>query len=79
MKAKVPRLAELIDARVTIFRPLQVGDYGFIATDNGVMIGKGIHPLFPGLQCTENVLQLSPSRLSLEAKMANTVISLSRL
>lgn len=52
MKAKVPRLAELIDARVSIFCPLQVGDYGFIATANGVMIGKGTYyyifePPFP--------------------------------
>ena len=45
MKAKVPRLAELIDARVTCFRPLQVGDYGFVITDNGVMIGNGTHKL----------------------------------
>jgi hypothetical protein len=45
VKARVPRLAELIDARVTNFCPFQVGDYGFIATDNGVMIGKGTHKL----------------------------------
>lgn len=46
MKAKVPRLAELVDARVSVFRPLQVGDYGFIATVNGVMIGKVTYYIF---------------------------------
>jgi hypothetical protein len=34
-------LNELIDARVTIFRPLQLGDHGFVATANGVMVGEG--------------------------------------
>ena len=30
--------------RVTSFRPVQVGENGFIVTDNGVM-GKGTHKL----------------------------------
>ena len=39
-------LAELIDERVSCLRPLQVGDYGFIMTDSGVMIGKGMHKFY---------------------------------
>jgi hypothetical protein len=34
---------EVIDAQVTIIRPLQVGDYGFVMTENGVMVGQGKH------------------------------------
>ena len=49
-KAMVPRLNELVDARVTIIRPLQVDDYGFVATANGVMVGQGKlvirHPIY---------------------------------
>jgi hypothetical protein len=56
VKAKVPRLAELIDARVTSFCPLQVGDYGFIVTDNGVMIGKSTHKFFLSLLFTKKCL-----------------------
>jgi hypothetical protein len=41
MKAKAPRLMELIDAQVTMIRPLKVGDYGFVTTANGVMVGQG--------------------------------------
>ena len=37
---------EVIDAQVTIIRPLQVGDYGFVMTGDGVMVGKGILALF---------------------------------
>jgi hypothetical protein len=37
----VPRLPELIEARVTLINPLQVGDFGFIITANGVMLGLG--------------------------------------
>lgn len=40
-KAGVPNLAEAVDARVTIFRPLQIGSYGVIVMDSGLMIGHG--------------------------------------
>ena len=32
---------ELIEARVTLIRPLQLGDFGFVLTANGVMLGHG--------------------------------------
>jgi hypothetical protein len=38
-------LSELIDARVTMIRPLQVGDYGFVTTADGVMVGQGKLPI----------------------------------
>ncbi|KAJ7708424.1 hypothetical protein B0H16DRAFT_1746298 [Mycena metata] len=38
-KAGVPRLAEVINARVTVFRPIRIGDYGVVLTGRGVMIG----------------------------------------
>ena len=41
MKAAVPNLIELVDARVTAFRPLQEEDFGFIATASGIMLGRG--------------------------------------
>ena len=78
----MPRKAELVDARVSIFHPLQVGDYGFIATVSGVMIGKGTHELessFPYSNVPTIFLQLSPSLRGLEAKMENIAISPSRL
>lgn len=46
MKANAPRLMELIDAKVTMIRPLRVGDYGFVTTENGVMVGQGKFPIF---------------------------------
>ena len=45
IKAKAPRLMEVIDAQVTVIRPFQVEDYGFVMTENGVMVGKGKHPI----------------------------------
>lgn len=33
---------ELIDARVTVLRPLQLDDYGFVMTTKGIMIGQGV-------------------------------------
>ncbi|KAF8167513.1 hypothetical protein B0H34DRAFT_854442 [Crassisporium funariophilum] len=41
-KAGVPNFAELKDARVTMLRPLQVGDYGVIVNPSGVMVGRVI-------------------------------------
>jgi hypothetical protein len=49
MKAKAPRLTELIDAQVTMIRPLKIGDYGFVTTANGVMVGQGN---FPTIHCS---------------------------
>ena len=51
-KAKVPRLTELVDARVTMIHPLQIGDYGFVLTANGVMCAQGkihVHSIDPNL------------------------------
>ena len=42
MKSKVPLLADLTSARVSNFCPLQIRDYGFVLTVNGVMVGKGV-------------------------------------
>jgi hypothetical protein len=42
----VPRLPELIEARVTMIRPLQVGDFGFVLTANGIMLGHGMLRVF---------------------------------
>ncbi|PPQ87308.1 hypothetical protein CVT25_002058 [Psilocybe cyanescens] len=39
VKSQAPRLPELIEARVTMIRPLQVDDFGFVITANGVMLG----------------------------------------
>jgi len=38
---KIPYAIELIDARVTMLRPLQLGSYGFLMTTRGIMIGQG--------------------------------------
>ena len=38
----MPNLRELIDARVTALRPIQLNDYGFAMTELGVMLCKGI-------------------------------------
>ncbi|GLB37771.1 hypothetical protein LshimejAT787_0408220 [Lyophyllum shimeji] len=40
--ARVPCLQDILDARVTTFRPLQVHDYGIIYTDNGLRVGQVI-------------------------------------
>ncbi|KAJ7722682.1 hypothetical protein B0H16DRAFT_1334577, partial [Mycena metata] len=37
-KAGVPKLAEVINARVTVLRPIRIGDYGVVLTTRGVMI-----------------------------------------
>ena len=41
-KARVPNIMELIDARVTILRPIRKDDFGFIMTGQGVMLAKGV-------------------------------------
>ncbi|KAF8236484.1 hypothetical protein L208DRAFT_1251519, partial [Tricholoma matsutake] len=41
-QAKVPLLDEVIDGRVTILRPLKLGDFGFVFTDKGLLIGQGM-------------------------------------
>jgi len=46
VKSRVPRLPELIEAWVTVIRPLQVGDFGFVFTANGVMLGHGQFRVF---------------------------------
>ncbi|KAJ7602998.1 hypothetical protein DFH06DRAFT_1350726 [Mycena polygramma] len=38
-KAGVSDLADIITARVTIFRPIRLGDYGVVLTTRGLMIG----------------------------------------
>jgi len=38
---KIPYAIELIDARVTMLCPLQLGSYGFLMTTRGIMIGQG--------------------------------------
>ncbi|KAJ7242483.1 hypothetical protein C8J57DRAFT_1084298 [Mycena rebaudengoi] len=38
-KARVPCLPEVIGARVTILRPIRIGDYGIVLTAHGLMIG----------------------------------------
>ncbi|KAJ7034214.1 hypothetical protein C8F04DRAFT_1350091 [Mycena alexandri] len=38
-KAQVPNLAEVINARITILRPMRLGDYGVVWTAQGLMIG----------------------------------------
>ncbi|KAJ7670785.1 hypothetical protein DFH06DRAFT_980885 [Mycena polygramma] len=44
-KARVPNLPESIHARVTLFCPLHLGDYGVVLTARGLMIGHifGMH------------------------------------
>ncbi|KAJ7827971.1 hypothetical protein B0H14DRAFT_3719732 [Mycena olivaceomarginata] len=44
-KAKVPNLPDIIAARVTMLRPICIGDYGVILTARGLMIGHifGMH------------------------------------
>ncbi|KAJ6580061.1 hypothetical protein DFH09DRAFT_1275779 [Mycena vulgaris] len=39
IKAKVPHLAEVVEARVSILRPIRLGDYGVILTASGLMVG----------------------------------------
>ncbi|KAF8801615.1 hypothetical protein BYT27DRAFT_7261749 [Phlegmacium glaucopus] len=39
IKSQVPRLPELIEARVTMICPLQVGDFGFVLTASSIMLG----------------------------------------
>ncbi|CAK5270401.1 unnamed protein product [Mycena citricolor] len=38
--AKVPSLPEVIDARLSMIRPLRFGDYGVIFTPQGLMVGR---------------------------------------
>ncbi|CAK5278486.1 unnamed protein product [Mycena citricolor] len=38
--AKVPNLSEVIDARISMIRPLLPGQYGFVFTSQGLMVGK---------------------------------------
>ncbi|KAJ7907834.1 hypothetical protein B0H13DRAFT_1618080, partial [Mycena leptocephala] len=38
-KAGVPNLSEVIGARVSILRPLRIGDYGVVLTPHGLMVG----------------------------------------
>lgn len=40
-KAGVPMLRDAVEACITILRPLQIGDYGVIFTEQGLMIGHG--------------------------------------
>ncbi|KAF8207331.1 hypothetical protein K438DRAFT_1962263 [Mycena galopus ATCC 62051] len=44
-KANVPNLPDIIAARVTMLRPICIGDYGVILTARGLMVGHifGIH------------------------------------
>ncbi|KAJ7791630.1 hypothetical protein B0H14DRAFT_3890546 [Mycena olivaceomarginata] len=44
-KAKVPNLPDIIAARVTMLRPICIGDYGVILTARGLMVGHifGMH------------------------------------
>ncbi|KAF4611637.1 hypothetical protein D9613_004574 [Agrocybe pediades] len=42
MKAAAPIITDIADARVTVIRPLQVGDLGFIFTTHGIMLGRVI-------------------------------------
>jgi hypothetical protein len=53
--AKVPNLNDAIDARVTIFRPLKLQDYGFIFMDEGLMIGHGVCTLVPYDECNADL------------------------
>ncbi|KAJ7182126.1 hypothetical protein C8R46DRAFT_826347, partial [Mycena filopes] len=39
-KAGVPNLAEVANARVTVFRPIRIGDYGVVLTTRGLMVGR---------------------------------------
>jgi len=41
VQARVPNISELVDARVTSLKPLRIGDYGFIVTANGILLGRG--------------------------------------
>lgn len=40
-KSRVPNLPEIIGARVSLLRPIRIGDYGVILTARGLMIGHG--------------------------------------
>jgi hypothetical protein len=43
-KAGVPNLSEVIGARVSILRPLRIGqDYGIVLTPHGLMVGHGMY------------------------------------
>ncbi|KAJ7138789.1 hypothetical protein C8R43DRAFT_845311, partial [Mycena crocata] len=37
-KSKVPNLQDIVGARVSVFRPIQIGDYGVILTARGLMV-----------------------------------------
>ncbi|KAJ7292486.1 hypothetical protein C8J57DRAFT_1456964 [Mycena rebaudengoi] len=41
-KANVPILPDIVSARVTVHRPIRVGDYGVVMTTHGLRIGKVI-------------------------------------
>lgn len=41
-KAGVPNLPDIIGARVSLLRPIRIGDYGLILTARGLMIGHGM-------------------------------------
>jgi len=41
MKANVPCINEVREARVSSIRPLKIHDFGFIYLDKSVMIGQG--------------------------------------
>ena len=58
------------------FVPLQVGDYGFIATVNGVMIGKGTYYIFSSKSGGKNGKHCDITESSTIAAVSNIAVQL---
>jgi hypothetical protein len=42
VKANVPRINDVAEARISAVRPLKIGDFGFVYTKNAIIAAQGM-------------------------------------